>query len=824
MTSPPRVTSDDEAQPSPRVWVLDDSPAETEAIRRALEPGCQLETFAEGAELLEALGQKPAPELMVVDWFLPGMNGLEVCRYLRANPATAHLPVLLLTANTRPEDMVEGLTAGANDYVFKPFRPAELSARVHALVRWERLRYRMLEDERARRLLAEGTLSRVQAAEERAWRSELRFRLAARATRDAVWEWDPRTGAVDWTSGVHELFGYATSEVRDTLDWWEERLHPEDRERVARSLKEALAGSVHEWQESYRFQRGDGGWAHVSDRCHIVRDDQDRAVQVVGAMRDVTEHQEAEAARARLLELERREREEVDRQRSLLATLFEQVPALLGVLRAPDQRYVVANARLRQLFGNRPLVGRTVREALPEIEGQGLLEMLDTVFATGEAFSAREMPARIPRSNDGTLSEGYFDFMYQPMRDEQGRVEAVILFAVEVTDTVLARRKESELAGALRDSEQRLRSALAAANVGTWRVDLATRMDLRDANLNRILGLEAREALFPLEDFFSRIHPEDRPALREACERAIRDRGVFEAEYRILRANGAVRWIRDQGQVLVDARGEPTHFTGALADITEPKRLTAEMRARADFERQLIGIVSHDLRNPLSAITLAVSVLLQRGGLDERLQRQVQRIHRAAERATRMIRDLLDFTRARQGGGIPVFPRPCDLHELVHTVVDEVRAASPGRRLQVVEESGSGAGTWDPDRLAQALSNLLGNALQYSPPDTPVRVASRCGEEGVVLEVHNRGTPIPPEQQPRIFEPLERGVERPEDRGGRSIGLGLYIVRSIVQAHGGAVEVRSTAEDGTTFTVRLPRHAPVAAGAGVTRPSASGGA
>nr|WP_301542278.1 PAS domain-containing protein [Pyxidicoccus fallax] len=672
------------------------------------------------------------------------------------------------------------------------------------------MRRRALEEERARRLLAEGTLSEVQAAEERAWRSELRFRLAARATRDAVWEWDPRTDSVDWTSGVHELFGYATSAVRDTFAWWAEHLHPEDRARVVQGLQTTVAGTGHEWQDAYRFQRGDGSWAHVVDRCHIVRDAEDRPVQVVGAMQDVTEHHEAEAARARLLELERRAHEETDRQRAMLATLFEQVPALLGVLRAPDQRYVVANARMRQLCGDRPLVGRTFREALPELESQGFQELLDTVFATGEPFSAREMPARIARGDDGTLTEGYFDFMYQPMLDTRGRVEAVILFAVEVTDTVLARRKESELAGALRDSEQRLRSALAAANVGTWQLDLKTRKDLRDANLNRILGLEPREGLFPVEDFAARIHPEDRAAVEEASERAIRERGGLDIEYRILRPNGTVRWIRDQGQVLLNARGEPTHLTGAMADITEPRRLTEEMRARADFERQLIGIVSHDLRNPLSAITLAVSVLMQRGGLEERLQRHVQRIHRSAERATRMIRDLLDFTRVRQGSGIPVFPRAVDLRELVHTVVDEVQAAAPGRRI-VVEHTGSGAGTWDPDRLAQVLSNLLGNALQYSPPDTPVRLASRGDENGVVLEVHNQGEPIPPELLPRIFEPLERGVERPEDRGGRSIGLGLHIVRSIVQAHGGTVEVHSTGSEGTTFTVRLPRHAPVSA-------------
>ncbi|HZI16115.1 MAG TPA: response regulator, partial [Myxococcus sp.] len=344
---PPPVTAG--AAPVPSVWVLDDSPVETEAIRRALSPTCELTAFQDGAALLEALGQQPLPEVLVLDWFLPGLTGVEVCRFIRASATTEHLPVLLLTTNTGPEDVSEGLAAGANDYVFKPFRPAELAARVMGLARWERSRRQKLEDERARRLLAEGTLTEVQAAEERAWRSELRFRLAARASRDAVWEWDPRTGAVDWTNGLTEVFGYAPADVRGEFGWWEAQLHPEDRERVVRGLQAVVEGAGHEWQDTYRFRRGDGTWAHVADRCHIVRDAAERAVQVVGAMQDITERQQAEAARARLLELERRAYQEADRQRGLLATLFEQVPALLGVLRAPDQRFEVANARMRQL-------------------------------------------------------------------------------------------------------------------------------------------------------------------------------------------------------------------------------------------------------------------------------------------------------------------------------------------------------------------------------------------------------------------------------------------------------------------------------------------
>ncbi len=116
------------ASPRPTVWLLDDSPAESEVIRSALAPTCLVSTFSDGAALIEALGHQSPPDVMVLDWVLPGLSGIEVCEYLRSNRATAALPVLLLTVLQGAEDVVRGLKAGANDYVFKPFRPVELAA------------------------------------------------------------------------------------------------------------------------------------------------------------------------------------------------------------------------------------------------------------------------------------------------------------------------------------------------------------------------------------------------------------------------------------------------------------------------------------------------------------------------------------------------------------------------------------------------------------------------------------------------------------------------------------------------------------------------
>jgi signal transduction histidine kinase len=187
--------------------------------------------------------------------------------------------------------------------------------------------------------------------------------------------------------------------------------------------------------------------------------------------------------------------------------------------------------------------------------------------------------------------------------------------------------------------------------------------------------------------------------------------------------------------------------------------------------------------------------------VDERTTKAASRIYAAADRATKMIRDLLDFTQARVGG-IPIHSKPLNFHEHVHRVLEEMRLAWPERTLDF-RASGDGRGAWDEGRLAQVITNLVGNALQHSPPGTPVRVTSRSEDGGVLLEVHNEGGPIPAELLPTLFEPYQRGPESGVGRG--SLGLGLFIARQIVLGHGGTLEVRSSIGEGTTFTVRLPR-------------------
>ncbi|HET7752540.1 MAG TPA: ATP-binding protein [Anaeromyxobacteraceae bacterium] len=249
-------------------------------------------------------------------------------------------------------------------------------------------------------------------------------------------------------------------------------------------------------------------------------------------------------------------------------------------------------------------------------------------------------------------------------------------------------------------------------------------------------------------------------------------------------------------------RNEPRGMAVIGVDVTDAKATQRRVQEAAEFERQLIGIVSHDLRTPVAALQLAAQALAARSDLPDGAARTLARIVSAADRTSRMIRDLLDLTRARLGGGIPIDRREVDAAAMLRQVVDELTSA---RRDAVVRLHVEGAttGRWDPDRLAQVFENLVRNALDHGAPGGPVTVSLRGGRAELRAEVHNTGEPISPDLLPRIFESGVRGAAAAHGHGG--LGIGLYVVERVIAAHGGRVTVASTREAGTTFTIVLPR-------------------
>ncbi len=266
-------------------------------------------------------------------------------------------------------------------------------------------------------------------------------------------------------------------------------------------------------------------------------------------------------------------------------------------------------------------------------------------------------------------------------------------------------------------------------------------------------------------------------------------------------------WQSTKG-VLRREDGEVYGLFGISRDVTARRRQEEEREKEGRFRERFIGVLGHDLGNPLAAIRLSAAALLGRETLPPDVRRVMQRIDGSAERMSRLVKQLLDFTRARMAGGIPLRPREMVLEEVCRRIIAELELAFPARPIHL-EVHGESRGYWDEERLAQVLSNLVSNAIQYSPPGTPVSVRLEAQEAQQRVEVHNAGLPIPEALREHLFEPFHRS-ERAH-RGG--LGLGLYIVAQIVQAHGGHVEVSSTLEEGTCFTLLLPRVVPAPGGA-----------
>jgi signal transduction histidine kinase len=297
---------------------------------------------------------------------------------------------------------------------------------------------------------------------------------------------------------------------------------------------------------------------------------------------------------------------------------------------------------------------------------------------------------------------------------------------------------------------------------------------------------------------------DDAPRL-QSMQRAVLETGEPAHDEIRFVVDGRTRHLLFHMEPLRAPTGEIAGITGAAADVTEQK-LVQEALAEALMYRDLVvSILGHDLRNPAAAVLMVATTLLRQADIARRSRDGVTEIKSAACRMLEMITSLLDFSESCFRGALPISPVPTDLHHVTRAVVQEVLAANPDRKIDVAI-AGEGHGRWDAGRMAQVVSNLLGNAVAYGAPGEPIRVELDGDAEEVRLEISNAGAPIAPELLPAIFEPFRRGAA-PSARG---LGLGLYIVKQIVKAHGGDVQVRSTAEAGTTFTVRVPRWKSVA--------------
>ena len=622
-------------------------------------------------------------------------------------------------------------------------------------------------------------------------------------------------GFIDYYNrGWYEFTGRT---CEDMQGWgWQSVHHPDHLPRVVREWQQAIA-TGQPWQTEFPLRRHDGQFRWFLTRVQPLCDASGVVRRWVGINTDVHDTRMTQDTLA------------VERAQYL--SVLSQAPVAIGLMSGPAHVVQLANPLLCKLWGREAewVLDKPIREAVPDFARQGAAGLLDDVYRDGVPRSANEVPTRFSRA-DGSTETLYCSFVYAPIRDDEGRIEGAATIGLDVTAQVVARnllagqaRQSAFIAGigtALTSGEPlavqldrccRGMVGLGAAFARIWLHNEEDSVLELHASAGIYTNLDGAHSRVQVGQFkIGRIAAERKPHLTNSVvhDPLVADRAWASREGLIAFAGyPLILGERLVGVMALFAREELSESTlGALGAVADQIALAVERDRVERFRELFIGMLGHDLRNPLNAVLTGAQLLGRHPEVPPGPREIASRIRRSASRMNRMIEQLLDYTRVSSAAGIPIMPDATDMFAICRDTLDELQAAHPDRVI-ALSVSGSGAGQWDADRMSQVFSNLIGNALAYGDPAEAIHIALDGDGERLVCQVHNVGPSIPVRALPHIFHPFrERGEGN--HRGSGGLGLGLFITREILKAHGGEITVHSSDLSGTTFRWTIPKTAP----------------
>ena len=537
------------------------------------------------------------------------------------------------------------------------------------------------------------------------------------------------------------------------------------------------------------------------------------AVQISGALASVD-------ARAR-------EAAEIERLRQL----FAQSPSFMAVVRGPEHRFELMNPGYLQLVGHRDLIGKTIRDALPEVADQGYFEMLDQVYTTGQPISGRAVSVMLHRTPDAEPEQRFVDFSYQPIRSADERVSGVFVEGVDVTE------KQRAVAAVL-ESEERFRTLTEAMRNHAWTARPDGYLDWFNTQVYNYSGQEPGSLDGP--NWISIVHPDDVPVAGRRWTDAIKSGEPYEAEFRLQAADGAFRWHIARAVAQRNDSGEIVRWVGTNTDIHEQmetaqalanlnatleqqvQERTGELMAAEEALRQshkmeavgqLTGGIAHDFNNLLAGITGSLDMMQLRikQGRPPEIERYVSAAQGAAMRAAALTHRLLAFSRRQT-----LAPKPTDVKQLIAGMEDLIRrTAGPAIEVEAVNAAGLWPSLIDPSQLENAILNLCINARDAMPDGGRITIETanrwmddraardRGLEPGqyISLCVSDTGTGMSPEIASKAFDPFF--TTKPI---GMGTGLGLSMIYGFARQSGGTATIYSEAGQGATLCIYLPRH------------------
>jgi len=560
-------------------------------------------------------------------------------------------------------------------------------------------------------------------------------------------------------------------------------------------LAALLAGRIPSYHLEKRYVRGDGNLVWVSLSVGLARDALGRPAYCSVVVEDITARKRAEDAL--------RESEE------LFRLLVQGVRDCAIYMLAPDGTVTSWSVAAEQMFGYREeeIVGhhREVFFTDEQRESGRPQKELEEALATGHS---EEEAWRVRK--DG--SRFWANVLITALDDHAGRLRG---FANVTRDFTERKRAEEEL----RESEKKLRLAKDAAKMGAWNWDLLSNEMMWSDRCKTLFGLSP-DTVMTWPVIMAAIHPEDRGRIDRAVNDALAKKQPYDVEMRVLRPDATVGWVASKGEVAYAADGRAVRMDGMAMDITARKhaeelaRDANEKLREADRQKnRFLAMLSHELRNPLAPIRNSLYILKRAAPGGEQAKRAQAIIHRQVGQMTWLIDDLLDVTRIAHGK-IQLQRERLDLNELAHRTVEDQRPvfAKSDVRLEVLPAPAEVWVNGDRVRLAQIISNLLQNAAKFTPHGgkTTVSVQADAARGLAILTVRDTGSGIEPEMLPQLFHPFTQ-ADATLDRSKGGLGLGLALVKGLVEMHGGSVRAASDGlGKGAAFTISLPLDVTVA--------------
>ena len=739
-----------------KILLVDDNTDMRDYVRRLLtHQGYQVETAMDGMAAL-AMVRRQVPDLVLTDVMMPQLDGFGLLRELRSDPMTQDVPIVLLSARAGEEARIEGLAAGADDYLTKPFSARELLARVEATLKLAQLRQEAMQQEQLLRLKAETAQQQVETI--------------LSSINDGFYVLDLNWRFTFVNDRLCEIIAMEREQILGYSIW---NLFPDT---VDSDLYVQFHRAFNE-QMPIHAEYFYATWNRWYD--HRIYPSPD-GLTVLGS--DITDLKQTEQAL----------RESEEQSRNILESINDGFFAL-----DEDWRFTYVNKAAETLLHRAPgdLIGKTLWDEFPGLIGSEF-----------ERFHRRVMSDRV----DLSLTAFYPDHnRWYDVRNYPSAIGTTIYFR-DVTDV-----KQAE--EALRESEARFQQMANSAPMLVWMSGIDKLYTYFNQSWLTFTGRTMEQELG--NGWTAGIHPDDFQRCSDTYATAFDAHQPFEMDYRLRRFDGEYRWILDAGSPRFTPDGQFLGYVGSCIDISDRKRLETErvellqqeQAAREAAETanrikdEFLAVVSHELRSPLNPI-LGWSKLLRSGQLDpQKAEHALEIIERNAKMQAQLINDLLDVSRILQGK-LSLDASPINLVSTIQAAIETVRLAAEAKAIQIhtLLDPDVGNISGDSGRLQQVVWNLLSNAVKFTPIGGQIEIQlKRCDTEAQIT-IRDTGKGIDPDFLPYVFDHFRQEDSATTRRFG-GLGLGLAIVRYLMELHGGTVQAYSLGEgQGSTFTAKLP--------------------